>query len=533
MTKRIYFIPLILFLVASGFFAAKFFYFQKKESNKFSTQILSVDLALKKNAYREALLKLKHIDTARLDLTEFKRYLKRVFQVSKNTENYSLFRVKAFNAVKQYPQDRELQVLYLFSLIKTESYKDARAYSNKSTKNEALDTLKWELFLLDTDNTDLKSTGSGSPFLSLNSNDSAVYEQAAAETDNIGFLYDEALLYLGEGLSGKAYAILKKLPEKYKERTVLLFYSAYQENKYTEALTILNTYDLGFSIKTILLYKSDLMMHLKRYEQAETAYIDFIHLYPEGSWIPYANLAWIAALKSDTKQLPAILKGLEYFPHNPDLLYSIVAYLESVKDTKNALSIIKKYGNKDPVLDAVMLRLQGNLEPDLYIARLQEIVLAENVSDQIKKYYCTFLVKTGHMGTLQNYITALEKQGQSSHWLLFFKALVEVNKGSLDTASDLFTKLYPAQRDWTVVFDAALTQYYNNNYKKALELFQSAESEVSTNSTRSEIRTFTALSLEKLGNSKRAVKELHYALELDNKNNRAYLELNKLQEQKD
>ncbi len=529
MTKRIYVIPLVLILSASAFFAARFFYFQKKKGNQFNSKILSVDLSLKENAYREARSKLEKIDPAILDLTESKRYLNRVYNVSKNTGSYSLFNEKLSKAAEKYPHDKELQILYLFSLIHTEAYKKASEYSNKNIKNEKLDTLKWELFLRDPNNADLQFTGNPSPFLSLNSGDSSVYENAAAETKDIGFLYDEALLYLGEGLSEKAYIILEKLPVTYKKRTVLLFYSAYQEKRYNEALTLIDTYDLGFPVQSILLYKSDLLMHLKLYNKAENAYMNIVNLYPKASWIPYANLAWISSVNGDRKTLSGILKGLDFFPQNLDLLYSIVSYLISIDDNNLALSLIEKYGNNDPVLNAVMLRLKGNMEPALYIVRLQQIVFKQNVSDQLRKYYCTFLAKTGNIGLLDSYISALQKQGINSQWILFYKALVAVNKGSLNVASDLFEKLYPSQKDWTLLFDEALTQYYNNNYKRALELFQNAESNAVSDKTRSEIRTFTAMSLEKLGNMKRALKELHYALDLDKSNMKAFLELTKIQ----
>ncbi len=537
MTKKLYIVPVLILISAAVFFAVRFFLLHKENGTRINTLLQSVDMSLGEHAYRDAYKKLQNVDLQNIDLVATKRYLKRVYEISRKRQQFTLFTKKTHTAVERYPHDRQLQFFYLFSLLQTGAYDKALVYSQKNRNNTLLDTLTMELFLLKPDMADTHFSGSTSPLLSLSSRKPYVFKDAAAATKNPGFMYDEALLYLTAGEPGKAYNLLEHLPEGYRKRNTLLFFSAFENKKYKKALEIINTYDLGFTVQSIMLFTGDLMMHLQQFHAAEQKYIDFIQLYPKGSWIPYANLAWIASRRTDTGARSEVLQGLHYFPDSTDLLYSIVSYLVSIGDFKDAVSSIKKYGNDDPTLKALSLRLQGSLEPALLIAKLQEIVLKPDVPEQVKKFYCWFLVKTGNVSLLSAYLSSLKQQEGNSQWFQFFSALAAIDTGNFSEASDLFEKIYTVRKEWTVLFDAGLLQYREKNYKKAIELFQNAENAVSgTGSTadreRSQIRTFTAFVLEKAGNKKRAVKELHYALDLDASNMKAILELEKLDKSK-
>ncbi len=535
MAKKVSVILLILFVFSViVFFAFKVVSSQNLKKKNFHGIIFSVDRSMKIHAYKEALVKLRKISMAEMDLSETKSYLKRVYFLCKMQNDYTFFTEKALDAVKKYPHDAAIQTLYFFGLLKTGSYKKGFKFSLENKKNKLLNPLRMELFLSSDTKLPLKNTDLSSPLLSLDSRMSYVYDEAAQVTKNKGFKFDEALIFLENGMPKAASAILKSLPVTYSHRNILLFYSEYETGNFTGALHLLNTYDLGFSVETFLLFKNDLLMNLKEYEQAEENYREFVTLYPRVSWIPYANLAWIASRKNSTKEVPLVLKGMTFFPENSDLLYSIVDYLVSIRAFTDAERLIHRYGNDDPVLTIVALHLKGTVEPGLLIAKLQELVSRENVSAQIKKYYCWFLVKTGNIALLKVYLHNEKQYGKEAPWLSFFEALVKVDAHSFNEAEDLFKTLLTREKDWTIVFDSALTAYYDGNYKKAVEIFQSAENavpdeQVHAQNEKSFIRTYIALSLEKLGNKRLAIRELHYALSLDKNNMRAVLELDKLE----
>lgn len=91
-------------------------------------------------------------------------------------------------------------------------------------------------------------------------------------------------------------------------------------------------------------------MASEAYSSAKNEYIQYIRKYPDESWIPYANLAWIGKNEHDQNLFNTVVSGFKYFKENIDYTRSVVSYLIVINRKSEALRYIKLYGNSDPLL---------------------------------------------------------------------------------------------------------------------------------------------------------------------------------------
>lgn len=542
MNRKLLVIFIVLVVSAAVIFTVKYFDKKKNSTEDFNTVLMAVDQSLKENSNENTRSLLLKVKIESLNLRETKRLIKRVFKYSQINGNYSLLETKSKECIKEFPNDTEFKAIYVFSTIKNGKYETAYKYSKNNISDSKFYTLKEESILLGSDgnNTDKKNElFSNESLLNVPGSKSAnLYKNASELTGNDGFNFDAALISLRTGEPAKALKILKKIPKTFPFRNKLLFFSAYESGEYQEALRVLNTYDLGLDVHEFFMYKTDLLMASEAYSSAKNEYIQYIRKYPDESWIPYANLAWIGKNEHDQNLFNTVVSGFKYFKENIDYTRSVVSYLIVINRKSEALRYIKLYGNSDPLLSITFLNLSGAVEPDKLIARLQEFIINYTGNDKIEKYYCWFLFKTGNLKMLESFLEKAENGEGLSSWMKVFKGLIEVSKGHFDIADNYFRSSYIHEKYWELVFNLGLVEFYEKDYKKAVEYYQNAENYVSgikplSSAERSMIRTNLALALVKLGNRKRAVKELKYAQEMDRSNMRAVLELNKLESEQE
>ncbi len=526
----IFFIIFIIILII--FFSVRYFFLTKKKIFDYSEVILKIDNKINTHAYKEAKLTLNKVNVKKLTLVEIKSFLQRCFKYSSSVGNYNLLVEKSYSALKKYPKDSEIANVYFYALLK-DGQTDNAVQFVQSYKGIVSNSLMLELDFYKKPSKQMQSA----LMLPLDSKSISVFDTAAKITEDSGYEVDKALILLENGEYLKACKLLRNMDVTIHGRNELFFFSAYKAGNYSDALKILNKYNLNFNINTLYLLKADLLMSLGEYPKAIKLYRKIIKTSPELSWIPYANSGWVAADTQKEELIPEIIKGFKYFPRNTDLLYSIVASLLKLKDYNKTVDLINLYGRDEPVLTIIKLTLRNPVESDLLIARLQESLSGKDVSDTLKKYYCWYLVNTGNFSLLQNYLKNEKKERENKAWFNFFKGITYIYTGNITQAEEVFRDSYKAKKRWELLFDIGLLSLYEKEYKKAIVIFQNAENDISVHeksnsSERSYIRTYTAKTLFALGNRKNAIRELKYALELDRSNTAALIELEKIKRMK-
>ena len=140
----------------------------------------------------------------------------------------------------------------------------------------------------------------------------------------------------------------------------------------------------------------------------------------------------------------------------------------------------------------------------------------------------TFLFKTGNLPLLEDYLDEIEAKREFADWEKFYKGLLLTRKKEYTESIELLKKAYQTEKSWEILYDLGILYKIKKNYLKSIGMFQNCEKDV-TDKEKSMIRTSLADVLAISGNKKRAVKELKYALGLDNTNIRAVLLLDKLE----
>ncbi len=450
----------------------------------------------------------------KLDITDSKFILNRVNRFCRKTGDYELLEKFAEKVFKRYKKDKEITAVYLYALIKNGKGKTAYSVITDYGSDSLYPELMEEINLI---NNKLQ-----------NKYDAYMLESLYNRTKDPRFLADAVIAEITKGNVNNPSVFALKLPEDHSGRNLLLFYSYFEEDKYQKALYILNKYDLGFEIERMMLYHADLNMYTKDYDKAEELYLTIIAKHPDVSSIPYINLAWIG---TNNKQLglgKELDRGIVSFSNDIVFLENVTAYYVSTGQKNRALEYIDKYGKDIPLLKLEALKLKGAVEPKRMIAGIQEILLKNRDDSKIGRYYCQFLYKTGNISALNEYIIKKETDGELPGWLKFYKGLVLAAGFEYDESIELLEESYKAEKQWEILFDLGILYGAEKNYLKAVEMFQSCERNVS-NREKSMIRTSLAQVLYKSGNIKRAIKEVSYALDLDNNNIKAVLLLNKLE----
>lgn len=456
----------------------------------------------------------KKVIVSKVLLPEAKHFLKLVFTFCEQSDDFSLLEKTAKTYIDRYPKDSEVFALYTYALIKNGKSKTALQVIESSDFKTELKSFQEEAQILH---------GNG-----LKIGDSLRFTQLAKETGNYGFLADAALTALAESHPESAYNFVKNLPEKYSKKNSLLFHTAIENGRYGEALKLLDTYDFGFSIEDLQMLKSELLINTYDYKNAEKVLVRLINNNPEFSLYSYINLAWLGKKLNDPDVKSVLDKGIETFGSEFLFAESYVSYNVYFGFSEHAADFIKKYGSRYPVLKLIFISLNGAVEPDRLIAGLQEILLQNPENSHIGRYYCMFLFKTGNQSLLAEYLDQIEEKRELSDWEKFYKGLLLTREKEYTESIELLKEVYQTEKSWEVLYNLGILYKIKKDYLTSIEMFQNCEKDV-TDKEKSIIRTSLAEVLAISGNKKRAVKELTYALRLDNTNIRAVLLLNKLE----
>ncbi len=521
----------LIFLSAAVYYEK----FLKPEKQPFSEILASLEKELSGTAYDISdISSIRSLRRKKLTSEELKQVSKRIYSYCKSTGNFALLESVLEKYIDRYGDDGEIASLYLFALIRDGKYNTALKFRSKAEDSGKLDSLKFEAYLLSgEDLSGVKDISDGGSlfFDAVNLKDESAYETLAADTGNYGFLIDAALLLLDSNRPAKAFSLLNNIPSSLKNRNILFFRSAMESGKAEEALKLLEFYDLGFSISDMKLYKADIFNMLKQYSRSKEIYSDFVDLYPDYSWLPYANLAWLGIHEKDKSLYSSVKKGIEYFHSDVRFSSNLIDYQIFIGKKKDAADYIENYCSTIPELKLVEYTLKGSMEPGMAIARIQEILLQHPENSQISRYYCWFLFESGNISLLKDYITERKAKGELRSWEKFFEALIYAVNGRLSEAEDLLAESYNASGYWEILFDMAKVYQYERDYLKSVEFFQKAENSIDMADTakRAVVRAELAKVLYESGSTSRAVKEAEYALKLDKNNIQALLLLKKLE----
>ena len=238
MRKKITIVIVVIFVCITT--AGSFYFYRLSLSRKalINTSFINLEESLKKWDAYSFRYYYKKIIAVKVPLPAAKHLLKMVFMFCEQTDDFALLENAAKKYKDRYPKDSDLFAVYTFALIRNGKSKTALQIIENSDFKDKFKSLKEEAQL---------ATGNG-----IRSRDYLIFNQFAHKTGDYGFVTDAALIAMAENHPESAYNFIKNLPEDYNAKKNLLFHAAFESGRYSDALKILNTYDLGFSIEDIL-----------------------------------------------------------------------------------------------------------------------------------------------------------------------------------------------------------------------------------------------------------------------------------------
>jgi tetratricopeptide (TPR) repeat protein len=116
-------------------------------------------------------------------------------------------------------------------------------------------------------------------------------------------------------------------------------------------------------------------------------------------------------------------------------------------------------------------------------------------------------------------------------WVPFYRAVLLMNEGDIDTAQDILRSIPAESADWPVYANLGRILEVESSYLRAVEQYEAAAYRAQNPKTASRIQFRIARCSAILGHRSEARRALEYALELDGDNLTAALELERMSRQ--
>jgi len=470
---------------------------------------------------------------------------KRAYAISEADKNYEFLRTVALRGTRRLPGATELWALVVFADDRTGRYAEAIELSERHLRDSAYAGLKTEAVLraypaIDPSSISLDAVGR--TFVeAITSKSPDLFQRLAQETGNEDFLTDAVLLDAYRGDMAGAYKLLIALRSKIRpDMGMLLSYDADQLD------ASLNYFDLippAQRSDALDLLSIDIRMLQERYSDADARYQLFVQQHPSYSWVPYANLGWLAQRSDDSRALAYLEEGDSLFPDRKEIALGLAeAYRRDNRPEKAAAVLGQYLKSKPDDLDANLLNLRvsgASGSPENYRSRLWQLFYQSVHGEpaeraRIARYLGWYLFGIHDYDGIELVLRQMQ-QSANEGWYLFYEGALASVKQDFSSAIADFEKSSAAHERWQTTYNIGLLQERKGDYTEAVDSFQKADlvlqqtAPVIQSPDRAQIHVELANALYLSGNTEGAKRELLYAMQIDPSNLAGALLLQKLE----
>ncbi len=470
---------------------------------------------------------------------------KRAYAICEEERNYDFLRVIALRGTRKLPGATELWALLVFADVRTARYSEAVALSDSHLRGTAYAGLKTEAVLraypaIDPKAVDLDPQGRAY-VQAITSKSPDLFQRLAQETGNTDFLIDAVLLDAYRGDMSGAYKLLLTLRSAApREMGMLLSYDAHELD------TALNYYDeipSGQRGDALDLLSIDVRMLQGRYEQASARYRAFVEEHPSYSWVPYANLGWLARRSGDPQAIDYLEQGERLFPDRKEITLSLADAYRLDRERAKAASLLARFLAKKPDdLDANLLELRvsgASANPESYRSQLWRLFYQSEragpeARGRIARYLGWYLFGFNDYDDIDLVLHQM-RGSENEGWYLFYQGALAGVRQDFASAIAFFEKSAAAHARWQTYYNIGVLEKRKGDYTRATESLERADlllqqtEPVVQSPDRAQIHVELADALYLSGNTEGAKRELLYALQIDPSNLAGALLLRKLE----
>ena len=410
-------------------------------------QLSTVDGHIAKGYYAQADRLLEDLKDFDYDFSVYKEILKRVFLTASAQGRYENFLSFTERAVGLYPNESEAVSLYVYALMKT-AHAD-KAWETASTAFNQRGVLP--SFFAEAA---LRSGNIPDPALFSFDSFSRAAVSVAVDEDPNGYRYligrsDDVRLIknyiLSLALSGQIREAFDLFNERIGSQNPMLgSYLAYDAGDAEKAYSYAQMLDKDFFMETNrdwYLFLADLCMDTGVVNEATALYADFVNAYPDYSFVPYFNLAWI--YKDSPDAVKYMEQGVAAFPDIAVLNLKLAQDYMDLGQSEKARAVLKNFLQTDADnVDAVLAYRFSDTaaSPELFIGVLWNLYNKNKaINEKIPRIFLWYLVGLSDSAEMDRLLAHCRRDYGERAWIDFYTGVSSVLKEDFNAAYEAFS----------------------------------------------------------------------------------------------
>ncbi|MDC7221262.1 MAG: hypothetical protein PQJ59_15100 [Spirochaetales bacterium] len=474
-------LAVLLFLLALGISLFLIFY-RIPRTESINYYLHGSDSLYQEGKYKQAAVMLEKSVSFAQGRDDWRRIVKRSYNLSNETEDWNTYHYFAERAVKMYQGSDEFWVYYLSSLLWSGQYDRLLKYQDRLS-DANYPTIQAEIRLTEESlalNKDLKPY-EGVMIKLENERDAEFYEMVGNISGLDDLKVDALILWMGLGEKERAREIAGTLDnrEKYLQILGLLFWDLKEVElslSYLEGQDKLDqkNHNRRWTLNNLL---GDGYFLLGDWEKSEYHYLTSREIKEDNNWKPLVNRAIIyekAGIYKEASNI--ILEGLLEFS---DVKEVVLYFLDNWQETYpvRAERIVNKYLIINPqdveVRLAQFSSFPGELTPESYRAFLWELFNDNSGNEKVTRYLLWYMCVLGDHESMRIIMARHEKViGARPQWFTLYEGLILALKSppSYEEAEIVLREYYGRTNDWYGAMNLAILQEHMGKVEEAEEL---------------------------------------------------------------
>jgi hypothetical protein len=452
-------LAIFLFLLAFSLSLFLFFYrIPRLESiNYYLTQS---DELYEAGKYRQAGDMLEKASSFTQGYGDWKRIIKRGYNISLKSQDYGLYSKFAERGVKLYQGNEEFWVYYLTSLLWSGKYDQLLKYKDRLSGG-SYPTIQAEIRLTEES---LSIDESLKPFEGVmerleGERDGEFYE-LVGDISGIDDLWADAVIIwmgLGDKERAKEAALNIQNPNDYLQLLGLMYWD---RKEWDKAVDFLNRQDIldkenhnrRWNLNNIL---GDGYLLLNDWEKAEYHYLTSREIMEEDNWRPMVNRAMIYEQAGIWKEASRIiLEALSLYGNQRDV---VLYFLDNWQDTYpvRAERVVRAYLYSNPYDVEVKLEqftsFPEEMSPERYRAFLWNLFNNNSGNEKVVQYLLWYMAVLGDFDSMQIIMERHERTvGYKPSWYPLYQGLIMALKAPQqpEEAKKILENYYEETHDW-------------------------------------------------------------------------------------
>jgi tetratricopeptide (TPR) repeat protein len=412
------------------------------------------------------------------------RLLKRAYRLGAAGGDWSPLDALAAQALRMHPRSAQIRAVAAYASLRAGRLAEAdRTLARGGLPLEVGSLLKGEAALRRGEPWPA-ADGLTRDLVALESSDDpAAYAAAALRAGDARLSLDAAVLAMSTGRGDVARSIASSAlrESRWNEPAALILFDAGDSTGALARLDAMRPFAPGRT--DLELVAADVLYSLGRFPDAQAAIENALAARPDISWVPYADLSYLAGLSGHRDTARAwIARGLTAIPGSPELSLALARIEAETGDTGSAVAMLTGLLRTDPTsVDAslLLLSLQApQLSPEAYRARMWKLFNTHPSDPSVLRDLVTALVAVQDwdgvsLAFRQNEVAG----GAPDAGELLVQGMAAAMRGDADGAIRLFNRAAAGSRDGIARFDAALVMLREGRAAAALAALDAAAEE--------------------------------------------------------